>query len=89
MKFIKGVKYKQCPECKEFKLYPVETMNALSRKDNKTYVCSDCGTLEGFDSLKAIIEETEDKEERERLRDLFERQREDLKEFLGIKGASK
>jgi len=84
MKFIKGVTYKQCPGCGQFKLYPVEKMNALSRKDNKTYVCADCGTLEGFDSLKAIIEEIEDKKKRERARDLFEKQRKELKEFLGI-----
>lgn len=84
MKFIKGVKYKQCPGCNKFKLNPIETRNALSRKDNKTYVCPDCGTLEGFDSLKAIIEDIEDKKKRERAKDLFEKQRKNLKEFLGI-----
>lgn len=83
MKFIKGVKYKKCPGCGQLKLHPVQRMNALSRKEN-VYICSDCGTLEGFDSLKVIIKEIEDKKKRERARDLFEKQRKELKEFLGV-----
>ncbi|MBA7493259.1 hypothetical protein ES702_03816 [subsurface metagenome] len=84
MEFIKGVKYIECPGCKKFKLNPTKTMNALSRKNDKIYVCSDCGTLEGFDSLKVIIEEIEDKKKRKKARDLFKKQREELKKFLGI-----
>lgn len=84
MKFIPGVKYKQCPGCKKFKLHPVETKNALSRKDNKNFVCSDCGTLEGFDAFRIIIEEIEDKKRRKRAKDLFEKQRKELKKFLEI-----
>lgn len=38
---------KKCPLCgKEIKGYP-----ALSRKDNKTEICSDCGVLEGLNAL--------------------------------------
>ena len=41
-----------CPRCKKRKLYDKEIMNKLSRRDNKTYICSDCGTEEAFfDSL--------------------------------------
>ncbi len=39
---------KECPRCGEKKLREVEAENALSRKDNKTYICSDCGTDEAF-----------------------------------------
>lgn len=42
---------KICPRCKEKKLHPNEVMNALSRKDNKTYVCSDCGTEEALEDF--------------------------------------
>lgn len=35
----------KCPKCKkEIKGYP-----ALSRKDNKTEICSDCGTKEALE----------------------------------------
>lgn len=38
------MKNKKCPLCgKEIKGYP-----ALSRKDNKTEICSDCGTKEAL-----------------------------------------
>lgn len=40
---------KICPKCKNYILgYP-----ALSREDNKTEICSKCGTLEG---LKKFIQ---------------------------------
>ena len=39
---------KKCPRCKEQKLEKYEIKNALSRRDNKTYICSDCGTEEGM-----------------------------------------
>ena len=35
----------KCPRCdKEMKEYP-----ALSRRDNKTDICGDCGTVEGLE----------------------------------------
>jgi len=76
------VKYKQCPGCGEFKFHPIETKNALSRKDNKSYVCADCETMEALESLKENIEETADEKEKERLRDLLEKVTRDLKKFL-------
>lgn len=41
-----------CPRCGEQKLrVDRPAMNALSRTDNKTYVCSDCGTSEGLEDF--------------------------------------
>ena len=46
---------KTCPECKKtYKGYP-----ALSRKDNKTAICSECGTREAFEALGISKEEIE------------------------------
>jgi len=36
---------KNCPRCKE----PIEGFPALSRRDNLTDICSDCGTAEAFE----------------------------------------
>jgi predicted RNA-binding Zn-ribbon protein involved in translation (DUF1610 family) len=47
--------FKECPRCKETKLFPEEARNALSRRDNKTYICSDCGTREAIEDLKGGI----------------------------------
>ena len=41
-------KMKQCPRCHLMTLREVEVQNALSRRDNDTYICSDCGTEEAF-----------------------------------------
>jgi predicted RNA-binding Zn-ribbon protein involved in translation (DUF1610 family) len=42
--------YATCPRCGEDRLRVSGdgARNALSRKDNKTYVCSPCGTDEGM-----------------------------------------
>ena len=40
------VKYIQCPRCGKDRLHPVGVMNALSRRDNRTYICSPCGSHE-------------------------------------------
>jgi hypothetical protein len=41
---------KTCPRCgKIYTQYP-----ALSRRDNKTDICSDCGTLEAFEDCGLI-----------------------------------
>lgn len=39
---------KNCPRCNELTLRSEEVENALSRRDNKTYICSGCGTEEAF-----------------------------------------
>lgn len=38
----------ECPRCHEETMRPIEVENALSRRDNHTYICSDCGTEEAF-----------------------------------------
>ena len=54
-----------CPRCKENELSDIG-LNALSRRDNKTEICSPCGTAEAFEDysreesineLKARIKE--------------------------------
>jgi len=57
---------KKCPICGG-DMHPNEVMNSLSRVDNKTYICNDCGTkeaLEGIDrSLgRLLIKAIEDKD---------------------------
>lgn len=42
----------KCPRCKENELDKEEVRNCLSRMDNKTYICSDCGTDECVFNLK-------------------------------------
>jgi transcription elongation factor Elf1 len=39
---------KKCPRCNMDKLNEIEVRNALSRRDNNTYICSDCGNEEAF-----------------------------------------
>lgn len=41
------VKKRKCPVCKKYYTkYP-----ALSRRDNKTYICPDCGVREAFEDF--------------------------------------
>lgn len=42
---------KECPVCKKKKMNEDEVMNSLSRKDNKTMICNDCGMQEAFDDM--------------------------------------
>jgi len=51
---------KRCPRCRQMTLREVEAQNALSRRDNETYICSDCGNEEAF--IDAGIMETTDNE---------------------------
>ena len=44
----KGDKVDRCPRCKKDKLRKPKAHNALSRRDNKTYICSDCGVSEAM-----------------------------------------
>lgn len=44
-----------CPKCgKEYTGYP-----ALSRDDNRTHICPDCGTREALESISVSEEEQE------------------------------
>lgn len=47
----------KCPRCGEYKLDPVEVHNSLSRKDNETYICNDCGTKEAVEEYLKLMEE--------------------------------
>ena len=38
-----------CPRCGEKRMNENTARNALSRTDNKTYICSPCGTAEGME----------------------------------------
>lgn len=40
---------KLCPRCKQNPLDPIEVRNALSRKDNQTYICAPCGNQEAIE----------------------------------------
>ena len=42
---------KKCPRCQEDTLDDVEEKNALSRRDNKTYIRSACGQSEAMDDF--------------------------------------
>ena len=42
---------KICPRCGVNELKPVEVHNALSRVNNETFICSDCGMQEAIESL--------------------------------------
>lgn len=39
---------KKCPRCKKNKMHDEQALNSLSRRDNKTYICNDCGNDEAF-----------------------------------------
>lgn len=39
---------KICPRCKENELNPCLPVNSLSRRDNKTYICEQCGMDEAM-----------------------------------------
>jgi uncharacterized protein YbaR (Trm112 family) len=45
-----------CPRCKQETLDPIKHHNALSRKDNKTIICSDCGTMEALEDAGLLFE---------------------------------
>lgn len=48
-------KYNICPRCGKY----IESYPALSRKDNKTKICSDCGTAEALESYIKYIHNKE------------------------------
>lgn len=38
----------KCPRCRQATMRLNEVENALSRRDNETYICSACGNQEAF-----------------------------------------
>ena len=60
--FLKEIDYEvhgRCPRCGEQKLDIVRpARNALSRRDNSTLVCSDCGNEEAFEDIGVIPRKT-------------------------------
>jgi len=40
----------KCPRCGEPLEYPM-VLNSLSRRDNQTYICAECGTLEALEDF--------------------------------------
>jgi hypothetical protein len=40
-----------CPRCEQNTMHPKEEMNALSRRDNETYICSSCGMAEAMEDF--------------------------------------
>lgn len=53
-----------CPRCKEVELRE-EGGNALSRKDNKTEICSNCGTAEAMEIFLSYENKLENNKENE------------------------
>lgn len=45
-----------CPKCKKFFF---EKYGALSRKDNETLICSECGTAEALEDFEKFIKQNE------------------------------
>lgn len=43
-----------CPRCNYYRLDEEEVMNALSRKDNKTYICDNCGRDEALEEFAKL-----------------------------------
>ena len=39
---------KNCSKCKRLTLEDIETHNSVSRRDNSTYVCNNCGLAEAL-----------------------------------------
>lgn len=51
-RFPENLVTEQCPRCGNSSLFQEKVLNALSRRDNKTYICPSCGTEESvFDFL--------------------------------------
>ena len=45
-----------CPKCNTNYLHDDLVRNALSRKDNKTYICNDCGQAEAMEDYQAMLD---------------------------------
>lgn len=53
--YLYGGDEMKCPRCGVNELKPKLASNALSRKDNKTYICSDCGIQEALFDIDTDI----------------------------------
>jgi len=47
-----------CPRCNQVTLHPTQVMNALCRRDNKTYICSPCGRQQAMNDYASRLKET-------------------------------
>lgn len=45
------LKKTRCPRCEQNTMRPEQVMNALSRRDNETYICSSCGVAEAMEDF--------------------------------------
>jgi hypothetical protein len=45
-----------CPVCKKNPLHPNKVMNSLSRRDNKTYICNECGQREAMEDYQKYLD---------------------------------
>ena len=52
VKEVKGMAEKKCPRCGQ----PIVGYPALSRIDNTTEICSDCGTMEALEQYLDYLE---------------------------------
>jgi len=50
---------KNCPRCKRRTMLDAQSMNCLSRRDGKTYICKSCGNEEAAIDLGCPITERE------------------------------
>jgi len=41
---------KPCPRCEKL----IDTFPSLSRRDNETFICPDCGNAEGYEDAKMV-----------------------------------
>ncbi len=62
--FVEGEDWKNpkgeiCPSCKTNRMYTVECRNSLSRRDNSTYICTDCGDKEALEDLAQTAQHPE------------------------------
>lgn len=53
---------KECPKCKNLTMHDEEVLNSLSRRDNKTYICNDCGNEEALIDLGEMEPDENDRE---------------------------
>ena len=44
----------RCPRCKQEAMHREQIRNKLSRRDNKTYICSPCGTSEAMYDFNVV-----------------------------------
>jgi transposase-like protein len=50
-----------CPACKKNYLHPNLVMNSLSRRDNQTYICPQCGDREAMEDYEKSLKQRQGK----------------------------